>query len=55
MLKVSVTPLLGLLARKVPLVAVKRSNTAVSISVGPITALNVGGVGGGGGSFFFRK
>ena len=33
--KVSVAPLLGLLATKVPLVAVKRSNAAVSISVGP--------------------
>ena len=48
--KVSVG-LLGLLARKVPLVAVKTSKTVVSISVGPITAFNVGGVGGGGGSF----
>jgi hypothetical protein len=43
--KVSVA-LLGLLARKVPLVAVKTSKTVVSISVGPITAFNVGGVGG---------
>src|SRR5215217_4580321 len=49
MLKVSVAPPLGLLARKVPLVAVKRSKTVVSISVGPITAFSVGGVGGGGG------
>src|SRR5438105_14497359 len=48
--KVSVAPLLELLARKVPLVAVKTSKTVVSISVGPITAFSVGGVGGGGGN-----
>ena len=48
--KVSVA-LLGLLARKVPLVAVKTSKTVVSISVGPTIAFSVGGVGGGGGSF----
>ena len=49
--KVSVAPLLGLLARKVPLVAVKTSKTVVSISVGPVIAFSVGGVGGGGGNF----
>ena len=49
--KVSVASLLGLLATKVPLVAVKTSNTAVSISVGPVIAFSVGGVGGGGGNF----
>src|SRR6187455_812011 len=49
--KVSVASLLGLLARKVPLVAVKTSKTVVSISVGPVIALSVGGVGGGGDKF----
>ena len=46
--KVSVAPL-ELLARKVPLVAVKTSKTVVSISVGPVIAFSVGGVGGEGG------
>ena len=49
--KVSVALLLGLLARKVPLVAVKTSKTTVSVSVGPNTAFSVGGTGCGGGSF----
>ncbi len=46
--KVSVVPLFGLLARKVPLVAVKKSKALVSISVGPSPAFNVGGTGAGG-------
>ena len=41
-------PPVGLLATKMPLVAVKTSNVAVSISIGPVTAFSVGG---GGGSF----
>ena len=40
--------MLGLLARKVPLVAVKTSKTTVSVSVGPNTAFSVGGMVGGG-------
>jgi len=52
--KVSVAPLLELLARKVPLVAVKTSKTVVSISVGPGIAFSVGGVGGGGGDFAIK-
>ena len=43
--KVSVAPV-ELLATKVPLVAVKTSNVAVSISVGPVTAFKIGGGGG---------
>src|SRR5258708_29979768 len=46
--KVSAAPLLGLLAAKVPLVAVKWSNATVSISIGAVKALNVGGDAGGG-------
>ncbi len=41
--KVSVASLVELLAVKVPLVAVKMSNTTVSISVGPVPAFSVGG------------
>ena len=47
--KVSVALLLALLAEKVPLVAVNVSNAIVSISIGPVTAVSVGGVGGVGG------
>jgi len=41
-------PLLELLAEKDPLVAVKSSNTTVSVSVGPAATFSVGGSGGGG-------
>src|SRR5665647_614756 len=47
--KVSLASAMELLATKVPLVAVKLSNTTVSASVGPVTAFNDGGGGGGGG------
>ena len=46
--KVSGAPL-GALAAKVPEVAVNVSNATVSVSTGPLKALNVGGVGAGGG------
>ena len=41
--KVSVASILVLLAAKVPLVAVKASNTTVSISIGPVGTDSVGG------------